>query len=219
MKRTQLVSILTFLSLTGITRHAPAQAAAKAAPPPKEAAPVDGLTRVHIEADTPQITLHRMGTVKMDLPILGLTNVRKGLPVCPAPCDKVVDGSDGELFYFGGDGLLPSPQFQLRGLGPNANATVSGGSVHRFNAGIALTVIGGTAALTGLIFVIGAALGGLPDSNGDLVPIGSGGAIGGGITAGLGLGVLAAGIVLWRTKTSYAFAPPPVTSRGLVLTF
>jgi hypothetical protein len=189
-------------------------------PPPKETVHVDGMTRLHIAADTPEVNLHRMSTVKANVPFFGPVDVRKGLPVCPAPCDKIVDGSDGELFYFGGEGLMPSQQFQLRGLGPDAKATVTGGSVHKYNGGLALTIIGSTAVLSGLAFIVCTAIGGCADDNGNFVPLSHGWYAAGGVTAAVGLGVLAGGIVLlMQGKTRYAFGQSPVTSRGLMLRF
>jgi hypothetical protein len=80
-----------------------------------EIAPTLGAPRLRIASDFP-ITLHEVE------PFVG------DAIVCQAPCSQVVDGRDGQSFYFAGDEIPASPAFALVEKSGDVVATVHKGS-------------------------------------------------------------------------------------------
>lgn len=59
--------------------------------------------------------------------------------VCAAPCDRVVDGTRGQTFYFGGDGITPSARFSFEDHDGELLARVRPGRVGVLAGGVLLT--------------------------------------------------------------------------------
>jgi hypothetical protein len=95
-------------------------AAARADAPPPLGAP-----RLHIDSDFP-VTLHEVE------PFLG------DAIVCQAPCGQVVDGREGQRFYFAGDEIPRSPPFALVEKSGEVVAAVHKGSFALSSTGHAL---------------------------------------------------------------------------------
>lgn len=169
------------LKLPRLKRFAP--------PVPVVAAPVrvrsptgPGLPRVHIDSDNPGL---QVALIRVNADFSG-TSGRAGFEgastssICTAPCDIGVDTSQGQEFFFGGDGVVPSSRFRLQNKGDPVILTVSPGSEEARSGGLLLM-------LTGVGGVIAGA---------SMIAVGNGGSrsltAGGGVM--LGLGVVAAGI-------------------------
>lgn len=134
-------------------------------------------------------------------------------PVCKAPCGEVVDGRDGSQFYFAAPGMVSSRTFGLADKEGDVTARIKGGSAGRRYAGLAMTIGGGAASLTGGVFLAsGAAMSADPEeaSNGKrLVTMGA-------VTLGVGTALLVPGIVLLSTnRTSFEIVPATATSTGV----
>jgi hypothetical protein len=89
------------------------------------ATPEKGIVRLTIKTDNPQIQLKRnVATI--------MTSANTGLLIqdliCRAPCGAVVDGRKGEQFFFGGQNVIASDDFQLIDYAGNVEATVEEGS-------------------------------------------------------------------------------------------
>jgi hypothetical protein len=196
-------------------------------PPPggELSGPADGAPRVHIRTETPGMALHQITT---SIAVVGYGGVAYGMisrPVCVAPCDQVVDGRNGQLFFFAGEGTTQSSRFQLLGRGPEVVADVKGGGVWKRFGGFMLAAFGGAAVVTSAtLFALGAA--GRETYNAQTNQFdkssNSGMMIGGGVLAGAGVGMLAGGIVMIvQSVTRYSFAqpgaPPPQARLGAPL--
>jgi hypothetical protein len=168
-------------------------------PPPTTSAPVDGAVRIHVEADSPAVTLEQ---------VTGGTGVRvTARPVCRAPCDQIVDARGPDRFFFAGEGLMASPRFHLAGHGGAVVLDVKAGSAARRAGGFAMAFIGGAGFIAGISMI---ALGAISTSPG--APPSTGLAVAGGVVGGVGLGLLVGGIVLVvKTRTTFAFRPPVLT--------
>lgn len=106
---------------------------------------------------------------------------------CRAPCDVVIDASDGRVFFFGGDDIPPSREFHLDELGPEVVATVHPGDRTRLIGGIIFTPLGAAAMLLG-----GLVLGLAPDSSHPAGPL----------SLGLGSAMLGGGIAMLVTGST-----------------
>ena len=74
-------------------------------------------------------------------------------PVCRAPCDRVIDGSYGQSFYFGGNGVTPSRRFTLDEHDGPMLARVRPGRPGVFVGGVLLTSMSVAPLLTGTLFL------------------------------------------------------------------
>jgi hypothetical protein len=72
-------------------------------------------------------------------------------PVCTSPCDKVIDGSQGQAFTLGAEGMTPTKPFNLTGMTGDVTLHVEPGPRGRWMAGLWLTIIGGSSLLVGAI--------------------------------------------------------------------
>jgi len=73
--------------------------------------------------------------------------------VCRAPCGKVIDGSAGYPFYFGGDRVLPSRTFFLKDLEGEYVARVRPGRLSLMTGGALMAGLGYAGALSGGVLV------------------------------------------------------------------
>ncbi|HEY8378928.1 MAG TPA: hypothetical protein VIK91_20695, partial [Nannocystis sp.] len=102
--------------------------------------------------------------------------------VCRAPCGRVIDGSAGYPFYFGGPRLVPSRALFLRDLEGDYVARVRPGRLGLLMGGVVTTSLGYAGTLTG---------GNLLGISRDLEVRAAGGAV-----LGAGLALLLAGITM-----------------------
>lgn len=119
---------------------------------PRPRSPEDrGAPRVHLAADRRAI-LFKVPSPE-ERAQLGPAYRRLGVPVCRPPCDKVVDGSDGSVFYVGSSAGAPgSERFRLDGV--TGDVTVRVPDRRLRGGGIALTVGGGASMLGGMITLL-----------------------------------------------------------------
>ena len=74
-------------------------------------------------------------------------------PVCRAPCDRVIDGSPGQSFYFGGEGISPSRRFTLDEHEGPLVARVKPGRAGVLVGGVLLTSMSLAPLITGTLFL------------------------------------------------------------------
>ncbi len=189
--------------------------------------PADGSPQVHIQSDTPGIGLHEIiSSISVMGGNGGWATGQVSRPVCMAPCDRVIDGRDGQLFFFGGEGTPPSSRFQLVGMGPSLMAEVKGGSGGKRAGGIVMMGLGGgaLAAAVGMFIIGSVGTTTLSPTTEMFTKSTNGGmmAAGGGVLAA-GVGLFAGGIALIATSgTHYRFGSPAgfqVGKSGLLLSF
>ncbi|MEP7122304.1 MAG: tetratricopeptide repeat protein [Byssovorax sp.] len=177
-----------------------------------EAREAPSLPRVHIESDNPTAPV-QLFRVDGDFsgvgpsvgygangPTFGTVTVSGTLSsaVCSAPCNTGVDSSGGREFFLGGDGITPSDRFQLQGMGDPATLRVSPGNRAAWFSGLTFMVLG----LTGVAF--GAPLLGVGATSSSTHAAGL--TTAGGVTLGIGAGLMLIGIPLWRSgRTTFSF--------------
>lgn len=112
---------------------------------------------LHIESDYPDVELSRVDGTLGGMPGSGAyQNNLITHYVCRPPCDRFVDGREGNRFLITGPGMLPSIGFRLDELEGPVIARVHGRSMARFTGGILLTTFGGMFSLGGTaLFVVG----------------------------------------------------------------
>lgn len=133
-----------------------APAAAPVIPP--VLVPGPGRPRLHIELTrSAPVRLYEMtGTIMvgsgstMTTTHLGANAAR---PVCMAPCDKVIDGTGGQSFFFGGDRVMPSKRFTLHEHDGDMTAVVRPGRAGMFIGGLMLASMSLAPMLSGGIFL------------------------------------------------------------------
>ncbi len=171
------------------------QAAGAATGPASAPAPMvgPGRPRLHIE-------LSREATVRLyELTgtIMVASNTAMGTspgptmaarPVCMAPCDRVIDATGGQSFFFGGDRVMPSRRFTLLEHDGDMTAVVKPGRTGVFFGGVMLTSLGLAPALSGAVFlgIQRPTMGSSADSLHRT----------GGILLGVGAGLIVSGIVM-----------------------
>ena len=161
--------VVILIQGTGEQRHVPAGDVARivrrrrdvpilafpiAPPPPLPPliAPTLGAPRIHIVSDRP-ITLHGATSE------FGASFGRYQPVACVAPCDQVVDGRNGQFFYFAGDEIPRSDTFRLAEKNGDVRVSVSPGSYAMRsvgNTGIVLGTLG--AVVGGVLLITGAAI-------------------------------------------------------------
>ncbi|KYF70733.1 hypothetical protein BE17_52805 [Sorangium cellulosum] len=137
-----------------LQRGASARAAAPRGPVPPWGTP--GIVRVHIETDEPQVQLMVVtgkSTVRTDRSI---TKANLADVVCRTPCDAIIDSRNGEEFFFGGRGIVPSSEFQLFDRSGDVSIKVDPGSTFGHGASQIMTYVGWLAALTGGLVMVNA---------------------------------------------------------------
>ena len=109
-------------------------------------------------------------------------------PVCMAPCDRVIDATGGQSFFFGGDRVMPSRRFTLLEHDGDMTAVVRPGRTGVFFGGVMLTSLGLAPALSGAVFlgIQRPTMGSSADSLHRT----------GGILLGVGAGLIVSGIVM-----------------------
>ncbi|HEY2518453.1 MAG TPA: hypothetical protein VGI39_46610 [Polyangiaceae bacterium] len=209
------------------------------APPPPPAPPPEpllgpGMPRVHIQTENPQVQLHRyMGTAitgyHTTTTYTGHGTISSTAPVsttlseviCRVPCDTIVDGRNGDEFFFAGKGVTPSPKFQLFNQSGDLTAAVQPGSKGARVGGLVSLLLGGVAAVTGgTLMIIGANTSSTTSSfespSGSMYgnysttssSSGQGLTTAGEVALGVGAAAIIAGIILLtNSKTTYTILP------------
>ena len=103
-----------------------------------------GRPRLHIET-TREAPIRLMEVTSQYVVRTGLSrgpryaHGQQAYAVCAAPCDRVVDGTRGQTFYFGGDGVTPSARFSFEDHDGELLARVRPGRVGVLAGGVLLT--------------------------------------------------------------------------------
>jgi hypothetical protein len=160
------------------------------------ALPKRGAPQVHVETDNPNVILFRWGTAQ-EWWSLGPTYRDVGVPVCRAPCDQVVDGSAGQVFFFAGNGVRPSETFSLRRRDGYVNIDVQAGHPKKRGAAYGLFALGGLGVAVG-IPLVAVSLPQSVDRGGSANWVG----IGGGIAIGVGVAIILAGVAVVADSSS-----------------
>jgi hypothetical protein len=158
-----------------------------------------GVVKVHIDSKKPVNLFEQVAT---SAGVVGgyAVAVSHIQVVCTSPCDRVVDGSRGQAFAVGGNGVTAAGPLYFKDHQGPVTLRVEPGSAWARWGGITSITLGATTAIVGAV-VLGVFAGGshdadpangLPDYHPSLVP--------GGVTLGVGAAVLAAGIVLVATS-------------------
>jgi hypothetical protein len=121
--------------------------------------PTYGAPRVHVETSGSGVILFRVPS-REERSQLGPLYRRYGVPICRAPCDRVVDGRAGQLFLVGGEDVTPSATFELARRAGDLTLFVQPGSREKRSSGSALIgvgsgLIGGGLVLTLCFFIFG----------------------------------------------------------------
>ena len=123
------------------------------------AAPVIGPGRpqLHIESSKPrQVRLYEVQGTALVTPGMSWghhAQAQQVRPVCTAPCDRVIDGTYGQSFFFGGEGVTPSRRFTLDEHDGPMTARVRPGRPGVLVGGILLTSMSIAPLISGSIFV------------------------------------------------------------------
>lgn len=84
---------------------------------PSVAAPGLGRPTLHIETTRPaNVRLYQISNQILVTPHMNWGNyaqAQQAIALCTAPCDRVVDGSNGQTFFVAGDRITPSRRFTL----------------------------------------------------------------------------------------------------------
>jgi hypothetical protein len=170
---------------------------------------------VHVVSDSPDVQLHEVLTQSTGIVWGyggGFVTMTTSQPVCSVPCDRVVDAHNGQSFFFRGQGMPASSNFQLAGHGPQVTLDVKAGSSGLRAGGIAMASIGGAAMVIGAItLALGFYRPPTVDSSGNVVdgPPDQGLQLAGGLALGLGVAAVAGGIVMIvKGRTTYSFIGP-----------
>ena len=171
----------------------PFGAAPRGPPVPRVAGP--GVPRLHIDASEPGVALYMLTPAD---PTFGYGEPRKDI-VCFAPCDRLVDGRGGNL-YFAGPSLPGTDVFSLDGRQGEVRATVQAGSIRPLQTGVAAMIVGVAGGVTGTaLAIVGAAGGAKSESTRNS----------GFIILGASAATFILGYVLTRTyRTTYKLDPP-----------
>jgi len=132
----------------GLGLAPPAGEPATGGEPQLPSTPENGIVRLTIKTDNPQVQLKRKVATVMTSATTGLLVEEL---VCRAPCGVVVDGRKGEEFYFGGKDFIPSEPFQLITQSGNLEATVEEGNHLAYTLGGGFLVLGIIGTLAGLL--------------------------------------------------------------------
>lgn len=113
--------------------------------PPENIQAGPGAPRLHIELTRPaDLKLYAVtGEITMSNFRTGPSTGITYSPVCAVPCDRVIDGRQGQSFFFNGDGVLKSRKFSLSEHSGELVARVKPGRPSLRVGGIAAMALGG----------------------------------------------------------------------------
>lgn len=138
------------------TNTAPPAPPAATTTPPAAPVPERNLPVVHIESNWPDVELHRVeGGIGFGAQSANDSQTNRMFTrfICVAPCDKAVDGRDGNRFFIAAPGMFPTNEFRLHKYDGPVTARVKGVSFLRVTGGVVAATMGGTLALAGATLV------------------------------------------------------------------
>lgn len=142
---------------------APEQPPVATAPAPAEPSPMPtgpdvssepGRPRVHIETRNGRTV--NLYSVEGEFVGSGSAGSVRGIAfrsVCSGTCDQVVDGTRGNPFFVGGDGVTPSRRFTLTNDTGRLTLDVKAGRRAAYMSGLVLTPLGATLLALGATFI------------------------------------------------------------------
>jgi hypothetical protein len=149
---------------------------------------------VHIDANRPVVLVEHVGSTFVQAGGYGFA-IEHTRVVCQSPCDRKVNASKGQEFAIAGDGVVVSEPFKLKEQSGPTTLVVDAGSRRVRVGGVWLTTFGGI--FTGLGAVsLGVGFG--LDNNELTRPM----KIAGGVSLGVGLTMLSAGITMIVTQST-----------------
>ena len=114
-----------------------------------------GAPRLHIELTRPaDVKLYEVTGEFSGFNYRGFSSGTTSRSVCVAPCDQVIDGRQGQSFFFNGDGVVKSRDFSLSDYGGDVVARVRPGSSGLRVGGIVVMSLGGGGLATGAFLLL-----------------------------------------------------------------
>jgi len=112
------------------------------------------MPRVHIDSIDPRVILFMVPHPE-ERAALSPAYRERGIPMCRPPCDKVIDGHEGRVFFVErhSSAFDESERFRLDDL--RGNVTLRVGDREMYHAGAGLIGVGGVTTAIGLGFIIG----------------------------------------------------------------
>lgn len=101
-----------------------------------------GVVRLHIETEDPNVAVFELKEGADLEDALEDEEAEHRREVCRMPCDALIDGRDGRVFWFDGEGVETSDEFTLRDRQGTITANVAVGRQQSKSGGKALTVTG-----------------------------------------------------------------------------
>lgn len=128
---------------------------------PSEATPVaptgPGRPTLHIETTRPgNVRLYEISNQILVAPSMNWGNyaqAQQAVAICTAPCDRVVDGSRGQTFFFAGDRITPSRRFTLEEHDGPMLARVRPGRIGVLTGGILFTSLSLAPLISGTLYL------------------------------------------------------------------
>jgi len=120
--------------------------------------PVAGPGRPHLHIETTHPAPVRLFEISTQLYAGGPRwghppQAQQARPVCRAPCDRVIDGTPGQSFVFGGEGITPSRRFTLDEHEGPLLARVRPGRAGVMVGGVLLTTLSVAPLISGTLFL------------------------------------------------------------------
>lgn len=164
-------------------------------PPGEEAPDPRKGVELRIESNRPVLLLESLGSTVVQAGRYAVA-IEHGRVACESPCDRKIDGSKGQAFSISGDGVINSDPFYLKDRGGPTTLVVDAGSARVRAGGVWLTTFGGIfTGIGGLTLGLGYGLTGDADLQNIMK-------ISGGVSLGVGLSMLAAGIPMIVTQST-----------------
>ena len=133
----------------------PVAAPANQNDPPEPIQLRPGASRLHIELTRPaDLKLYEVTGEFSGFNYRGFSTGTTSRPVCIPPCDQVVDGSQGNSFFFNGDGVVKSRDFSLSDYGGDVVARVKPGRSGLRVGGIVVMSLGGVGLAGGAFLLL-----------------------------------------------------------------
>jgi hypothetical protein len=162
--------------------------------PPEKLAGGPGVVNLHIDSPRPVKLVEHLGTSYGQAGTT-MVIVEHAQVACASPCDKVIDGSRGQLFIIDGDGVSPSETFVLNDrqgdtvvhVDPGSSALQTGGAILGFYLGIPAMIAGGT------FLGVGAAVDGNGTDGSGMITAGAVTLVAGSLLLGGGIAMMVAG--------------------------
>lgn len=143
---------------TALAGQAAAPAAGPVGPVPSDMSdPTPGPSRPRISIEVDARRPAEVHLFEAGFPVVGArpgsSIYAAARTVCRAPCGRVIDGSAGNPFFFGGDRLIPSRPLYLRDLEGDYVAKVRPGRARLLYGGVLATGFGYAGTLAGGLLV------------------------------------------------------------------